>query len=66
MVAKEYRMPAGVYKVQTFGTTHICLRFEKSKLVIYKYRSNPMSIWILGSLDVCHKDILLTRRRGVL
>ena len=31
MVVKEYKKPAGVYKVQTFRTTHSCRRDENLK-----------------------------------
>jgi hypothetical protein len=31
MVVKEYKKQAGVYKVQTFGTTHLLLAIERFK-----------------------------------
>jgi len=45
MVVKEYKKQAGVYKVQTFRTTHKSRLSEKyliASLVLYKY--SPMSM----------------------
>ena len=56
MVDKEYNLRAGVYKVQTFGTTHHLLSIEKwfsnakSIAILYLFRgfcspSSPARAW---------------------